>query len=490
VASEVRGKLGEPRNSIQNFGTNLEQATTGSLEALQIYSLGMKSVLAGDNAAAVPILQRAVEVDPNFALAYASLGTAYGNLGENKLAAESIGKAYELRELVSAREKFFIESAYHFSISGDLEKCRTTLQLFAQTYPRDALPRNDLGYAYLALGQYDLAFEEFQAAHSLNPARSQSYFNLISTVVALNRFDEARTMVQEAQRLGPDSPDLRELLYHLAFLQNDYASMDEHILWAKGKVGAEDIFFQEQADTFAYSGNLSKARRLTLQAVNSATQAAENETAGVYKAVEAVREALVGNSTEAQRAAIAALKISDGRDVQYLAALGLLIAGGQPKVESISKDLASRFPTDTIVHAYFLPTLRAQFSLNAKRPMEAIEALQVTTPYELVGESDSAIGCTSLYPIYVRGQAYINARSGKEAAAEFQKILDHRGIVLNGLVGALAHLGLARAFVLQGDGAKARAKYRDFLALWKDAACLEGGEDGIREAAIAGKNPA
>jgi serine/threonine protein kinase/tetratricopeptide (TPR) repeat protein len=467
VASETRAKLGESLSTVQKLDTPIEQATTPSLEALQAYSLGWKTRVGKSDFAAVPLFQRAIHLDPNFAMAYASLGTTYGNLGVTSLAAENARKAYELRDRVSEREKFYIESQYHLFVTGNLEKARQAYELWAQTYPRDDVPARDLGVIYVSLGQYDRALGECREALRLD-ASVVNYGNLVDAYLYLNRLQEAQATAEEAQAKKIDSPPLRFYLYQLAFLQNDAAGMAQQVAWAAGKPGVEDVLLYEEADTAAYSGRLGKARELSRRSVASAERAEEKETAAGYEADAALREALFGNAAEARQRAAAALGLSNGRDVQYGAALALALAGDATRAQALADDLAKRFPQDTVVQFNYLPTVHAQLALTHNDPSKAIEALQATAPYELGTEGSGAF-TPALHPVYVRGEAFLAAHQGSEAAAEFQKILGHRGVVANEPIGALAHLGLARAYVLPGDAAKARAAYDDFFTLWKDA---------------------
>jgi eukaryotic-like serine/threonine-protein kinase len=470
AAASLRSKLGESLGTLQRFDTPIEQATTPSLEALQAYSLGRKTLAAkGDNAAAVPLFQRAIQLDPKFAMAYASLGTSYGNLGETSLGAENMRKAYELRERVSEREKFYIESHYYSIVTGDLEKARRTYELWAQTYPRDWLPPDNLGGIYRILGQYDKRLAENRETLRLDPTSAWSYAYLVYPYLNLNRLEEARAIAEEAQAKQLDSPLLRIGLYQLAFLQNDTAGMTKQVTWAMGKPGVEDVLLAREADTAAYFGRLQQARDLSRRAVDSAERAEEKEKAASYEADAALREALFGHAAGGRERAAAALALSTGRDVKYGAALALAMAGDVARAQAFADDLAKRFPEDTLVQFNYLPTLRAQLALGHNDASKAIQALEAAAPYEL-GDPTEAFTFLSLYPVYVRGEAYLAGhREPGAAATEFQKILDHPGVVFNEPIGALARLGLARAYALNGDSAKARVAYNDFFTLWKDA---------------------
>jgi tetratricopeptide (TPR) repeat protein len=447
AAAKLRNKLGESLSTVQKLDISLEQATTPSLEALQAYSLGRKNLTKGDNAAAVRLFQRAIRLDPNFAMAYASLGTSYAHLAETSLSAENARMAFELRARASEREKFYIESHYYFFVTGDLEKARQVYELSAQSYPRDFGPALNLGTIYFAIGQYDKALAEVREAVRLDPANSMANAYLVASYLFLYRLEEARATAEEVQAKSLDSDYERVNLYLLAFLRNDAAGMAQQVARSAGRPGLEDQFLSFEAYTAAYSGRLGKAREFSRRAVASAERAEKKETAASYEANAAVREALFGNGADARQRAAAALGLSTGRDVQYGAALALALAGNTAQAEALADDLAKRFPEDTYVQFNYLPTIHAQLTVTHNEPAEpsragssrAIEALQTAVPYEL--------GYTIvLYPAYVRGEAYLVAHRGGEAAAEFQKILD-----------------------LQGDTAKARIAYNDFLSLWKDA---------------------
>jgi tetratricopeptide (TPR) repeat protein/predicted Ser/Thr protein kinase len=468
AASEIRKKLGESLSTVQKFDKPLQQATTPSLEALQSYSLGKAVEGKGDSAAAIPLFQRAIKLDPNFGMAYLSLGINYSNLGESSLALQNLQKAYELRDRLSEREKLEIESEYHNFATGDFEKAQQFFEVWAQTYPRDWLPPLDLGEIYIELGQYEKALAEYHEALRLSPESGQAYGPLVYTYLSLNRLEEARATAEVSKGKQIDSPDLHGSLYMLAFLHNDAPGMAEQVAWGTGKPGVEDWFLGYEADTSAYFGHVAKAREFSNRAVASAERAEEKEVAARYQTIAALREALFGNSDEARRRVALVLGLSTGRDVQYGAALALALTGDAIRAQSLADDLGKRFPTDTIVQFNYLPTLQAQLAIIHNDASKAIAILQAALPYEL-GQQFIGDITTNLYPIYVRGEAYLANHQAGEAAAEFQKVHDHRGIALNSPIGAVAHLGLARAYALQGDTAKALAAYKDFLTLWKDA---------------------
>jgi serine/threonine protein kinase/tetratricopeptide (TPR) repeat protein len=466
-ASDMRSKLGESLSTVKKFETPVQEASTSSLEALQAFSLARKMIGANDFAGSIPVLQRAIKLDPNFAMGYAVLATSYANIGEGGLAAENAKKAYELRDRVSEREKFYIDSHYYEMATGDLDKARQAFELWAQSYPREETAPTNLGVIYGSLGDYEKALASAQESFRLNPS-GLNYSNLISTFITLNRFEEARAVAEEAQAKKLDSGYLRITLYQLALLRNDPAGMAQQVAWSAGKPGVEDILLSFQADTAAYGGELRKARELSRQAVTSAERADEKETAAAYEGQAGLREALFGNSGLAQERVSAALRLSHDRDVQFLAALALATAGDATRAQALTDDFKRRLPEDTIVQFNYLPSIRAQLALIHRDGSKAIEILQSAAHYEL-GQEGSAGVTPTLYPVWVRGEAYRLSGQGSEAAHEYQKILDHRGAVLFEAIGALAHLGMARAYALQGQTAKARIAYQDFFALWRDA---------------------
>ena len=467
-ATKLRKKLGESLGTVQKFDTPLEQATTTSLEALQAYSLGMKTLVGqGDNAAALNFFQRAIEMDPKFANAYALLGEVYSNLGEMALAADAFQKAFSLHDKASEAERFHIDSAYYSWGSGNLEKALPIYEQWERTYPRDYGVFNNLGCILFQLGQYDRALAQEQEAVRLDPAGGIHYGNVVVGQMYLNHFDEAQAVANDAKAKRADSAYLHWLLYLLAFTKGDAAGMAEAANWAVGKPGIEDLLLYYQAGTAAYFGSLEKSREFSGRATALAKQAGQRETAAGYSADAALREALLGNPAPARQNASAALKLSNGREVQFGAALAFALSGETDEAQKLTDDLAKRFPEDTEVQFNYVPSLRAELALARNEPSAAINALEIASPYEL-GVPNQAAFAPAFYPVYVRGQAYLAEKNGPSAAAEFQKILDHRGIVFNELIGALAHLGLARAYTVQGDAAKARASYDDFFALWKN----------------------
>jgi serine/threonine protein kinase/tetratricopeptide (TPR) repeat protein len=469
AATKLRERLGESLKTVQKLATPIEQATTPSLDALQAYSLGRSTMLAqGNFAAAVPLFQHAIQLDPNLAMAYASLGTTYHNLGEKELASENTRRAYELRAKVSERERFYIESHYYHFVTGDLEKAKQVYGLWLQTYPREAVPPTNLGVVQQSLGQYEKSLEDFRQAIRLAPNDVVNYGNLVTALVNLNRVKEAKAAATEAAAKKLDSPDLRVALYQLAFLQSDEVAMSEQVQWAAERPGDDSVLLYYQADTAAYYGQLNKARELSRQAVAAADRAGRKERAAASEAAAGLREALFGNGAEAKRFAANALKHSNGRDVQFIAGLALAMVGDREKAVEMADALKSHYPDDTIVQFNYLPTIYAQIALDDRDPARALEFLKNAVPYEL-GLAGSSTYSTYLYPVYIRGQAFLAARDGAAAAAEFQKILNWPGVVSDEPIGALAHLGLARARAMNGETADARTSYNNFLTLWKNA---------------------
>jgi eukaryotic-like serine/threonine-protein kinase len=468
MAATMRGKLGESLASVQKYDAPAENVTTSSLEALQAYSLGYQAqVTKNDYAAAIPFFQRAISLDPNFAMAYARLGANYFNLNETVRASENIRKAFELRERVSEREKFYIASHYGHFVTGNLEAARKSYELWAQTYPRDNVPANNLAVIYNNLGDYASTLARVQQSLKLNPESGISYSNLITAYLSLNRLDEAKAAAEDAKARNLDSLLNHANLYLIDFLQRDAAGMQQEAARLMGKPGYEDIMLYYESDTAADAGQFAKANELTQRAIESAQHADEKETAAAYQAEAALRAALAGDMAYAKRQAQAALALSDGGDVKAMSAIALALAGESAAALRVADDLDKRLPEDSIVQFDYLPMIRAAVALHSGDANRAIAALAPSAPYELGAASQNLTFL--LYPVYLRGEADLAAKQGLAAAAEFQKILDHPGVVLNEPIGALTHLGLGRAYALAGDSAKAKVAYQDFFALWKDA---------------------
>jgi tetratricopeptide (TPR) repeat protein len=479
VASKLRGELGESLATVQKFDVPLAQATTSSLEALKAYSLGRKAYREKGPAAALPYDQRAIELDPHFALGYNAVGNDYIGLSELERANEYYTKAFQLREHASEREKPAITAHYYQDVTGELDKAAQIYQEWIVSYPRESAAYGNLGIVYGAEGQYEKAAEITRQAVRLAPDRAVGYANLANYAIALQRFDETRQLIHDAQAQKMDNALLRNALYALAFLGTDSAAMAEQQQWFAGKPGYENFGLALASDTEAYGGHLGKARELTKRAVDSAIRADSKESGAIWQAIAAQREAAYGNAKEALQIGAEAFKLAPAsQGVEVEAALAFAMAGDTTRAESMAKDLGKRFPLDTQMQSLWLPAIQAQFALGRKNTTFALNALQAATPIEL-GQIAFVNNLSCLYHVYVRGQAFLAAGQGSAAAAEFQKILDHSGIVWNCWTGALAHLGVARANALQSrtsqgadaDAARVRAlaAYKDFLTLWKDA---------------------
>jgi class 3 adenylate cyclase/tetratricopeptide (TPR) repeat protein len=471
AARELREKVGESLNTIQKFDVPLADVTTSSLDALKAYSTGNNVQREKGDFAALPFYKRAVELDPKFALAYASLGISYRNLKEPALAGEYIRRAYQLRGKVSERELFRISALYYVFVTHELEKAVQINEAFAQTYPRLEVPHVTLGVEYWFFGQYEKAAAQQQEALRLNPDNALHYSNLMEDYLCLDRVNEAKVLYQQALVRKFERPDLHENRYAVAFVEGDIGEMERQFAWAAGRISVEDTFLADQADTEAFFGRLRKARDFSKRALDSAERADKKETAAEWGMSAAIREVEFGNVEAARREVTAAFALASTQKLENLAALALARAGDSVRAEKMSDDLEKRFPLDTM-NTYWLPTIRAAIQINRSNPAKATELLKAVWPYEL---SQAA----NLYPTYIRGLAYLRSHQGSEAEAEFQKILDHRGIVLNNPWGALAPLGLARAYTLEAKSAqgsdaenyklRARAAYQDFLTRWKDA---------------------
>jgi Tfp pilus assembly protein PilF len=462
AASSLRARLGESLASVQKFDVPVE-ATTPSLEALKAYSMGITTQRSKGDAEAVPFMRRAIELDPNFATADVGLAVEYGNLGRASLAAEYAKKAYDLRDRVSEREKYRISAFYFDEVTGEIEKATEAYELWAKSYPRDMVPHGNLGWFYNAMGQYDKAIAETEAGQRLEPTIT-GYTNLASNYIAVNRLKDARQTIQEAQQKF-DGLSIRLNLYSLAFLAGDTTEMERQFAWAAGRPGEEDRMLNTQADTQAYYGRLQKARDLARRAIDSALRADAKETAAQWLGFQALREAELGNGAAARQGVARALALAPGRDVKVVSSLALARAGETAQSRAIVEALQKSDPTNTLLKVYWLPVLEASIAMAQQAPDRAIVALEPTLPYEFGGPPPGI----PMYPAYIRGLAYLAQRNGPAAAAEFQKFLDHTGIAQNFLLGSLAHLQLARAYVLSSDTAKAKAAYQHFLTLWKDA---------------------
>jgi serine/threonine protein kinase/tetratricopeptide (TPR) repeat protein len=465
AADELRSKLGESLPSIQKFNTPIYQATTSSLEALKAFSLGREMGLDVGPTQAIPLMQRAIALDPQFAMAYRALGIGYSNLGELGLARDNLKKAYALLNRVSERERLLITADYYGYVTGEIDKGRQAYLVLTQLYPRDYIAYGNLGVADMILGDFTGSLEAIRQSIVLDP-RANGYSNLMADYMALNRLDEAQAVYQEAMQRKFDLYMLHQNHYLLAFLRNDAGTMKSEARWSAGKAGVEDIFLAADADTAAYYGRLGEARELSQRAMDSARRNQEPEAAATWMATSALHHGLFGDSASARAKANAALALSHGHDVDALAALARALAGDAAGAEALVSELNREYPLDTIVQNHYLPAIRTELALQHGDAAKAVNMLQAAAPYEMAGLN---INILFLYPAYVRGRAYLQAHNGSAAAAEFQKMMDHSGLMVNSPAGPLAKLGLARAYAPAGDKDKSRTAYQDFLAIWKDA---------------------
>jgi DNA-binding winged helix-turn-helix (wHTH) protein/tetratricopeptide (TPR) repeat protein len=467
VASQVRRKVGESLSSLEKYDFPVNTTTT-SLDALRAFSLGQRALRRSGEWEAIPFFRQATQLDPDFGLAYAALGRAYEDLGEDREAVEDFTRAYDLRTRLSEREKYYVTTLYNETVTGDLERAKENGELWIRAYPRDGIAREKLGTVYGELGQQAQAYPQFQEALRLDPESTINVFNSVMVSTALNRLDEAQGTLESAQARGLDGPVIHESIYSLAFVGGDPAEMERQVAWAAAKGDTEYVLFSQHSDTEAYYGRLAKARELSRRAVESATRNEAKETAAICEIAAALREMETGNLSLARQGARAALSLTPSRSVKLLATLVFVNSGDTARAQALTRELETKNPSNTLIKLYWLPTLKASLDLHAGKPQEALSLLRVPAPYEL-SQTSNVSNTTSMYPAYVRGEAYLLAHDGGAAAAEFKRLLDHRGIVQNSILGALSQLQLARAEVMMGDLVSARKQYLDFLALWKDA---------------------
>jgi len=465
VSASLRGKLGESLPSVQKFNVPVE-VSTSSLEALKSFSLGMATLKEQGSVPSAPFFERAIELDPNFPMAYAMLSVTSANTEQPSLALEYASRAYQLRDHATELEKLTISGRY-FRATGDIEKQMQTLQLWETDYPRESIPHNNLGACEAQLGRHESALSEFKEALRLDPNSTGHYSNLGMAYLRVNQLEEAKDTFDQALAHNLDGGRLRQSIYFLAFLHGDDSQMRQQVSWAAGKRGEEDLLLSTESDTEAYFGRLHKARDFSRQAVESAVRSDSKEIAALWKAGAALREAELGETSSARQGVKAALSLSSGRDVKTFAALALARIGDASQAKALADELRRDYPNNSLVKLYWLPTINAAIQLQANNPTAALMELEAAGPYELADPPPTETG--TLYPAYVRGQAYLLAKNGSAAVAEFEKLLDHRGIVLNFVTGALARLQLGRAYAMSSDSAKAKAAYQDFLTLWKDA---------------------
>ncbi len=468
AATKLRAKLGESLASVQKYDAPPDNVTTPSLEALQAYTLGNRTMdVDNDYTAGIPLFERAISLDPNFAMAYLRLAQSYQPLSELARCAENTRKAYALRERVSEGERLAISSFYDLVVTGNLEAARSSNQSWAQTYPRDEEPQVYLWFAYTSMGDYEKAHAAALQALKNNSGSGNNYANLMYTYQWIDQLNQAQATAQESRAHNIDSPWLPLILYNVDFLLHDAAGMERQTASAMGKPGVEDQMFFLESETAAYGGELASSRDLTRRAADAAQRVNEKEAAAEYLGHASVREALMGNMDWAKQDAKAAMTLADSRQGNAFSAIALALAGDSAQVARLADDLHRKFPADTIVQFDYLPMIRAATALHRGDARQAVEALAAAEPYEL-GQTNTSF-TFALYPVYLRGVAYLAEEQGVPAAREFQKILDHSGVVGNEPIGALAHLGLGRSYAISGEGEKAKAAYQVFFALWKSA---------------------
>jgi DNA-binding winged helix-turn-helix (wHTH) protein/tetratricopeptide (TPR) repeat protein len=465
IAGRFRTRVGESLSTVKKYDTPLAQVTTSSLEALKAYSLAGKTMSEGSQTGSLSFLLHAVELDPNFAVAYLNMSEIYRENQEPGRTEQTIRKAYTLRDKVSERERLWIESNYYLYGTGELEKALSTIELLKHIYPRESGPHESLGMIYRWLGESDKALAEAKESQRLNP-KTNNFQNLGADYVDLNRLDEAEAAYEAADERNLPFEGRAKSRYLLAFLQNDTARMAQLATLAKDKPG-ENAMLGAQADTEAWHGRLRNARELTRRAVDSAMNADAREAAAGHQAWMALIDADLEEPELSRTDAQAAMKLAMTRDVQEMLALQRARTGDTAGALKLASELDKAYPLDTLVQKLWLPVIRAAVAMHRNDPARAVEILQATSTIELA--NSVGVGSPSLRPVYLRGEAYLMLHDGKRAAAEFQKFIDHRGMVRNSPWGPLARLGLARAYAMQRDVATARATYRDFLAIWKDA---------------------
>jgi eukaryotic-like serine/threonine-protein kinase len=463
--SRLRRTLGESLPTVQKFDVPLA-ATTNSLEALRDYSEGARIGFVQGDAASIPFFKRAIDLDPNFAMAYVALARRYSNLDQPSLSLEYAAKAYALKDRVTEREKLNISSAY-FRATGELEKLAQVFELWMADYPRDAAPHGSLGADYMFLGQYDKALVECQNALEMDPDNGNNYANLGAAYLMSNQLDKAQALLNQALARHLDGGGIREELYLVAFLRRNSPLMEQQVKWGVGKPDDEGPLLELQSDTEAYYGRLNAAQDFSRRAVASAVRSGSKEEAALWLAIASLREAEFGSTAEAKLYIKDALALAAGRDGKVLAALALARIGETSRARALIEELERSAPSNTLLKIYWFPIVRAAIALKEGNSSQALEFLQVVAPYEIGLSSSLERG--TLYPAYLRGEAYQMAHNGPAAAAEFQKLLDHRGIGVNFSTASLAHLQIARAYALARDNAKAKAAYQDFFTLWKEA---------------------
>jgi DNA-binding winged helix-turn-helix (wHTH) protein/tetratricopeptide (TPR) repeat protein len=467
VASQVRGKVGETLSSFERYDLPLD-TTTRSLEALKAFSMGLRASRESGEEEAIPFFRDAIQLDPEFALAHVSLGRAYEDVGEDRMAVEQFTKAFDFRDRLSEREKYYITTLYNESVTGDMIRAKEAGELWTRDYPRDGIAREKLATVYGELGEIEKANIQAQEALRLDPDSAINVFNAVTATTSLNRFDQATQILDSARKRGLEGPGIHQSAYSLAFLRGDRAEMEREVAWAAEKGDTQFVVFSEHSDSEAYYGRLQEARKLSRRAVESATRNENKEAAALCAIAAALRELEIGNISLARQGVDIALALMPSKDVKLLAALGQARSGDTAHAKALIKELESANPSNTLIKSYWLPTLEASLEVHSGNPQTAVSLLQAAAPYELA-ETSSVSNLPNMYPTYVRGHAYLLAHNGRAAAAEFKKLLDHFGVVQNSILGALSRLQLARAEIMMGHIDAGQKQYNDFLTLWKDA---------------------
>jgi eukaryotic-like serine/threonine-protein kinase len=461
ASSEIRRRLGESLASLQNYNAPLDQVTTSSLPALQAYSQATKALLEKGGTAPIPFLKRAIELDPNFAIAYTILGVTYNNVGELSLATENLRKGFELRERTSESERYSISGLYYSLVTEETNKANEVYEEWARAYPRDFVPQANLGANYYYLGQFEKAIQFLTNSLRLDPDAGFSYAFLGDAYRSAGKLAESKEVYERAIARKLEVPEIHISRYMVAFLEGDATEMQQQVAWATGKAGGEDQLLSIQSDSEAYAGHFARAQSLSQSAFDSAQKNGLHETAAYWLLNAALRKVEVGEYASAKENVESALGMGSNTTLQSLAAMTLARVGESNRSLAITGDIRKKEPLNEMLNGYWIPPVHAVIELNRDRAQQALELLRPSSGYEF--------GPYSLPSVYVRGEAYLKARNGKQAAAEFQNIIDHRAVVTNDVLGALAHLQLGRAYAVYGDTAKSKAAYQDFLTLWKDA---------------------
>ena len=469
AATDLRAKFGEEPISLQKFDLPLDRAASSSLDALKALTEGRRLAREKGAIDAVPALKKAIEADSRFALAHSNLAVAYYNLNQNALAADHIRQAFELADRQTVRDRLHITTLYYDLATGDVQKAIASYKEWVRLYPRDDIAKGNLSSEYFLIGDYDQAATFAQQALRLDPGSAAWYENLATAYIALQRLEEAQDILNQAFSRKLEDPSMHADLYALAFLRGEQAGMEREVAWASGKAGGEDNLLALQADTEAYAGHVRKARELSRRAVEVAQNSQLIEPAAIWEGIAALREAVYGNVEEARRGAEKVLEISpNSRDAQILAIFVLTRVGNMRRAKTMLDDLAAGNVSNSIVQSAWVPTIRAQAAMAEQKPAQALGLLDAVKPYER-GQLIGNLSYSCMIPVYIRAEAYLGTKRGPQAAAEFQKLLDSRGVVGNCWSGALAHLGQARAQALSGSTRGARASYQEFFGLWKDA---------------------